>query len=223
MSCSSARRGGICCSCSRCAIGMGRRSHVWVTFDKSDARSLLRDERVVFAYGPTNRNVKNLLRNSRLSRGGRSRAVTPSRDSDDRRRGRRAVRMARASQWRARRVRRELHAHRRAVPELPADPPVADRVYVQWPELASAVPDARYVGNVFSSDDLRHGRHQRGAVRPALARCIDLRRDEELVVQHGPSPCGAGTPGRRVPAVRRASPTMCAERVRWSCTPESAR
>jgi UDP-N-acetylglucosamine:LPS N-acetylglucosamine transferase len=26
--------------------------------------------------------------------------------------------------------------------------PVADRVYVQWPELAAALPGSRYVGNV---------------------------------------------------------------------------
>jgi beta-1,4-N-acetylglucosaminyltransferase len=39
----------------------------WVTFDKSDARSLLRDERVVHAFGPTNRNVPNLLRNVGLA------------------------------------------------------------------------------------------------------------------------------------------------------------
>ena len=29
-------------------------SRAWVTFDKSDARSLLSDERVFYAYGPTN-------------------------------------------------------------------------------------------------------------------------------------------------------------------------
>ncbi len=40
---------------------------VWVTFDKSDSRSLLRDERVVHAFGPTNRNIPNLLRNLRLA------------------------------------------------------------------------------------------------------------------------------------------------------------
>jgi beta-1,4-N-acetylglucosaminyltransferase len=40
---------------------------VWVTFDKSDSRSLLRGERVVHAFGPTNRNVPNLLRNLRLA------------------------------------------------------------------------------------------------------------------------------------------------------------
>lgn len=39
----------------------------WVTFDKSDARSLLRDERVIHAFGPTNRNIPNLLRNVRLA------------------------------------------------------------------------------------------------------------------------------------------------------------
>src|SRR4051794_17278549 len=38
-------------------------SRVWVTFDKSDARSLLSDERVFYAYGPTNRSIKNLIRN----------------------------------------------------------------------------------------------------------------------------------------------------------------
>jgi beta-1,4-N-acetylglucosaminyltransferase len=40
---------------------------LWVTFDKSDSRSLLRDERVVHAYSPTNRNIPNLLRNVRLA------------------------------------------------------------------------------------------------------------------------------------------------------------
>ena len=30
-------------------------SRAWVTFDKSDARSLLEGERVYFAHGPTNR------------------------------------------------------------------------------------------------------------------------------------------------------------------------
>ena len=42
-------------------------SRVWVTFDKSDARSLLKQEKVVFAYGPTNRSIGNLLRNARLA------------------------------------------------------------------------------------------------------------------------------------------------------------
>ncbi len=28
--------------------------------------------------------------------------------------------------------------------------PIADRVYAQWPELTSAIPKARYAGNVFA-------------------------------------------------------------------------
>ncbi|OZG66576.1 PssD/Cps14F family polysaccharide biosynthesis glycosyltransferase [Bifidobacterium eulemuris] len=35
----------------------------WVTFDKEDARSLLRDERVYPCHYPTNRNLRNLVRN----------------------------------------------------------------------------------------------------------------------------------------------------------------
>lgn len=44
-----------------------RHRHVWVTFDTSDGRSLLRGERIVWAYHPTTRNVKNLLRNLALA------------------------------------------------------------------------------------------------------------------------------------------------------------
>ena len=40
---------------------------LWVTFYRSDARSLLSDERVIHAYAPTNRNIPNLLRNLRLA------------------------------------------------------------------------------------------------------------------------------------------------------------
>ena len=36
----------------------------WVTFDKEDARSLLKDEKVYPCYYPTNRNIKNLIRNT---------------------------------------------------------------------------------------------------------------------------------------------------------------
>jgi UDP-N-acetylglucosamine:LPS N-acetylglucosamine transferase len=35
----------------------------WVTFDKSDAMSLLADETTTWAYHPTNRNAPNLIRN----------------------------------------------------------------------------------------------------------------------------------------------------------------
>lgn len=36
----------------------------WVTFDKEDARGLLKDEKVYPCYYPTNRNLKNLIRNT---------------------------------------------------------------------------------------------------------------------------------------------------------------
>lgn len=39
----------------------------WVTFDKEDARSLLKDENVYACYYPTNRNIKNLIRNTMLA------------------------------------------------------------------------------------------------------------------------------------------------------------
>ena len=39
----------------------------WVTFDKEDARSLLREETVYPCYYPTNRNVINLIRNTFLA------------------------------------------------------------------------------------------------------------------------------------------------------------
>lgn len=37
--------------------------HFWVTFSGQDTSSLLRNEKVYWAYCPTNRNIKNLLRN----------------------------------------------------------------------------------------------------------------------------------------------------------------
>lgn len=36
----------------------------WVTFDKEDAKSLLKDEKMYQCYYPTNRNIKNLIRNT---------------------------------------------------------------------------------------------------------------------------------------------------------------
>ena len=39
----------------------------WVTFDKPDARSLLAGERVTWAFYPTHRSVRNLLRNTLLA------------------------------------------------------------------------------------------------------------------------------------------------------------
>lgn len=39
----------------------------WVTFDKEDAKSLLNGEKVYSCYFPTNRNVKNLFRNTAVA------------------------------------------------------------------------------------------------------------------------------------------------------------
>ena len=39
----------------------------WVTFDKQDANSILVGEKVYHCYHPTNRNVKNLIKNTFLS------------------------------------------------------------------------------------------------------------------------------------------------------------
>lgn len=39
----------------------------WVTFDKEDARSLLKYETFYPCYYPTNRNIKNLIRNTRVA------------------------------------------------------------------------------------------------------------------------------------------------------------
>ena len=39
----------------------------WVTFPTADARSLLEGERVYWCHHPTNRNIPNLIRNTRLA------------------------------------------------------------------------------------------------------------------------------------------------------------
>lgn len=45
-----------------------RLERTWVTFDKADARSALRGERLIFAHHPTTRNVRNAVLNLRLAR-----------------------------------------------------------------------------------------------------------------------------------------------------------
>lgn len=39
----------------------------WVTFEKTDAKSILKDERKYWCHFPTNRNIKNLLKNTILA------------------------------------------------------------------------------------------------------------------------------------------------------------
>ena len=43
------------------------KNRFWVTFDKIDANSLLKDEKVYHCYFPTNRNIWNLIRNTILA------------------------------------------------------------------------------------------------------------------------------------------------------------
>jgi len=42
----------------------GKYERFWVTFEKKDAFSLLKDEKKYWAFSPTNRNVINLIRNT---------------------------------------------------------------------------------------------------------------------------------------------------------------
>lgn len=124
-------------------------SRAWVTFDKSDARSLLQDEHVVYAHGPTNRSLKNLVRNLvlavRVLRRLRPRVVLSTGAGV-------AVPFAWAGRLLGMRVVYVESFTRIDGPSLSCRliAPVADRVYAQWPELPHAYPRARYVGNVFS-------------------------------------------------------------------------
>jgi len=123
---------------------------VWVTFDKSDSRSLLRDERVVHAFGPTNRNIPNLLRNIRLAwtvlRRERPSAILTT-----------GAGVAVPFAW----VGKLL-----GIPTVYVESvtrieglslsarmiaPVARRLYAQWPELAESSSGVRFAGNLFAA------------------------------------------------------------------------
>jgi hypothetical protein len=117
---------------------------VWVTDDRSDTRSLLADERVVFAHWPTSRTLRTLPRNLALA----WRVV---------RRTRPAVVLTTGAGTAVPRV--DGTSPRRARPYRDADPgrppsltplTAPNRVYVQWPDLANVVKRSRYVGSVIS-------------------------------------------------------------------------
>ena len=122
---------------------------VWVTFDKSDVRSLLGDERVVYAYGPTNRSVKNLIRNLvlawRVIGRVRPRVILSTGAGV-------AVPFAWIGRLYGARVVFVESLTRIDGPSLSCRmiAPVAERVYVQWPELAETYPRAVYRGAVVS-------------------------------------------------------------------------
>jgi UDP-N-acetylglucosamine:LPS N-acetylglucosamine transferase len=126
-----------------------RYSHVWVTFEKSDARSLLRDEEVVYAYWPTNRNVKNLVRNLFVAR----RTLKDVRPKVMLTTGAGvAVPFAWLARLRGIKVVYVESFTRIEGPSLTCRlvAPIAHRSYVQWPEMEGRVRKARYAGNVFA-------------------------------------------------------------------------
>ena len=122
----------------------------WVSFDKSDVRSLLAGERLVFAHGPTNRSLKNLAKNLALAvsviRRTRPRVILTTGAGV-------AVPFAWIGRLAGARIVYVESLTRIDAPSLSCRliRPVAARVYVQWPELVAAVPGARYAGSVFAS------------------------------------------------------------------------
>lgn len=119
-------------------------SRAWVTFDKSDGRSLLAEERVFFAHGPTNRSIKNLIRNAflsfRLLRRLRPRVIVTT-----------GAGVAVPFAW-VGRLFGAVVVYIESIARIDEPSlscrliaPVAGRLYVQWPELLEALPQARYV------------------------------------------------------------------------------
>lgn len=126
-----------------------RFSRAWVTVRASDSETLLLGEQVLFAYGPTRRSLRNLLRNCFLA----VRIV---------RRLRPAVVMTTGAAlsvpfvWAgrlfgARVVYIETSGRVGISMSCRLGAPVADRLYVQWPEVVPQVSKARYAGTIFFS------------------------------------------------------------------------
>jgi beta-1,4-N-acetylglucosaminyltransferase len=124
-------------------------SSAWVTLDRADVRGLLEGEEVVFAHGPTNRNVGNLLRNLvlafRLVRELRPEMVITT-----------GAGVAVPFAWVGRLVGarvvyiESLSRIDTASLSCRMISPVASRVYGQWPEFIAAVPQSRFAGSVFA-------------------------------------------------------------------------
>ncbi len=123
----------------------------WVTFDRSDARALLADESVTHAFSPTNRNVKNLLRNAVLAwrsvRAMRPRAVVSTGAGV-------AVPFLYAGRlFGSRTIYVESLAR---IDQLSLTGrlvyPIVSDFFVQWPELERRLPRCRYVGAIISTE-----------------------------------------------------------------------
>jgi len=123
------------------------RSRAWVTVEREDTSSLLAEERTYYAFGPTTRNVPNLLRNLRLARrlvhSLRPRVIVTT-----------GAGLAVPFAWLGRLYGSKIvyveSLSRIEQPSLSYRllAPATDRVYAQWPELTRAVPRARFVGSV---------------------------------------------------------------------------
>jgi beta-1,4-N-acetylglucosaminyltransferase len=126
----------------------GRR-RVWVTHRHEDALSLLAEEDVVFAHGPTTRSALNLVRNLvlawRVVRRTRPRVMLTTGAGV-------AVPFAWIARLHGAKVVYVESLTRIEQPSLSCRliAPVASRIYVQWPELIRAVPRARFVGSLLN-------------------------------------------------------------------------
>jgi beta-1,4-N-acetylglucosaminyltransferase len=139
--------GGHALQLVRLARAWEGRRHVWVTLDAPDTRTMLADETVVWAHGPTNRSVSKLVQNLflawRVVRKHRPKIVATT-----------GAGVAVPFAW----IARAHGAHVVYVESLTRIDsvslscrlirPVADRLYVQWPELRGRLPEARYAGTV---------------------------------------------------------------------------
>jgi UDP-N-acetylglucosamine:LPS N-acetylglucosamine transferase len=123
-------------------------SVAWVTDDRSDARSLLKGQRVHYAFGPAARSATNLVRNLllawRLTTELRPRVVVST-----------GAALCVPFVWIAR-LRRIKVFYVESFTRIESPSLTcrlvrrsADRVYVQWPELADRVRGSIYVGSIF--------------------------------------------------------------------------
>lgn len=125
-----------------------RPARTWVTFDTSDAHSLLSGEDVVYAHYPTNRSLKNLVRNAflafRVLRQVRPIAVITTGSGV-------AVPFCYLGRLMRLRVIFIESFSRITQPSLTARLvyPIASEFFIQWPGLSRRFPRARYEGNVF--------------------------------------------------------------------------
>jgi len=121
----------------------------WVTLDRADTHGLLAGEHVFFARGPTNRNIRNLVRNlvlaRRIVREVRPRVIITT-----------GAGVAVPFAWLGRLAGAQviyiesLSRIDTASLSCRMISPIASRVYGQWPEFVDVVRRARFAGCVFS-------------------------------------------------------------------------